>query len=1553
MEDDDDFGDLYTDVLRPFSSPTASQPHLASSANPPRDLNLHSDDEEILYGAPDPNFALPPKNINQNLVSDYQKVEKDQIPGGTGDAALNLNDDHLVEEEEEKGKLKDEEEEARVSNDQISDSQKVDLSRVLKTEDVELEAEVARVLETPEPCEKPGIGEVKVEERDKDDFLMEKVDIVLGDEMGKKLEIDVGIGDMDSEPIIPGLSSGPYIPGVFDSVENVGEAKVSRRDDTGAGGGGGGGGDDWDSDSEDDLQIVLNDSSGPIGMDRNEGVGSDDEDEDEEDLIIVADDGQHHQPIEEQEWGEDSAQAADGERKEMGEAAKANGGMINAAGTRIGHINHVYHPHHSQFKNLLCYSRADAFNWLEISACTQKALQNCSRILRRPSASLDDASPTSFVEWDIYGIPMNRIRPYSMYVRPGAAPMPGGAILDPGGAPGQIRPLVNMGLIVGRGRGDWRPIGTKNGPIMQKSFHSGFGMPIWGNNTTGRGSGLEFTLPSHKTVFDIDIDSFEEKPWRHPGIDATDFFNFGLGEDNWKDYCKQLAQLRLEATMQSKIRVYESGRTEQDYDPDLPPELAAAAGIHDVSAENAHIGKIDAGQGDFMGQGRGAARIRPPIPTGRAIQVEGGYGERLPSIDTRPPRIRDSDAIIEIVLQDSVDDSIPANGVLERSDNDPQGEDLKERGHEVEEDIAQTDTEYFGQFPQTHNGSKREMMGRGAPFMGSVHNNIHEGDGILPFPPELPLRHHRGSKGQTPVYRNGGFGTTHGGRWPQETARDRYPHVTAEHGNDVTPSQIEQGKRLHDNQKEKSGESIDDKQSPELSSPVSVEAAREPSDEHRDDVHDELALADSGNKVEGEEMTLDTIIPNNTIEDETRLHSVKKQKLSSQVEQPSVQDIGDGDDFRVTRSSDNSKARSGSSRDYIKRRDGGEEEVVQDGRSRRMGDMKKHHGVDEHSFRGRDDYGRDGRQEMDRNRMVVRGREDSSISYPHRDWDPNSAHYAHTKTDRPKDRSNSVGAWQRRDEDPHGKRVTDEDTRKRERLEDMGSRHRSKVRDSERNDKDEHHSRKQLDNGDWRGRQDKDVGPRHRERDDNFMRHEKLDDPHAKRRKDEEQQRREQADKEKASHAYGAREDTSRRKRERDDQPRVRDKSDDHHSVRHRDESWRQRERDERQRLKQPHEDTLSKRDREGRGAVRSGQGVEDKHWVGNARAKDESKGSDKDPQFKDRRGHSEQPRRREQVVDGTLSHKEREDVYARENQFSNEERSSRQERSSTHNDRAVNASDSQWMHKERYKENTGKRKEPEGGDQNTLGHSKRKQEDHRGHRNEKVNIKGTSKRESGKSGNILTSGPTDSHDPGQLRSSSSTAFSKKSHHEHETPQQRHSSKKHREDAPSDDERQDSRRGRSKLERWASQKERDDKINVQSSSSSLSKAKETDKNNDPSLANELPDESTKTVEAFDSQHPSVEETNASDLEIKDADLAPMSDNQHVDSDKNGEDRHLDTVEKLKKRSERFKLPMPSEKDAMANRKMECEALLPAQSETTADAEIKQERPARKRRWISN
>lgn len=46
-----------------------------------------------------------------------------------------------------------------------------------------------------------------------------------------------------------------------------------------------------------------------------------------------------------------------------------------------------------------------------------------------------------------------------------------------------------------------------------------------------------------RTIFDVDIDGFEEKPWKYPGADTSDYFNFGLNDDSWRDYCKQLVTI--------------------------------------------------------------------------------------------------------------------------------------------------------------------------------------------------------------------------------------------------------------------------------------------------------------------------------------------------------------------------------------------------------------------------------------------------------------------------------------------------------------------------------------------------------------------------------------------------------------------------------------------------------------------------------------------------------------------------------------------------------------------------------------------------------------------------------------------------------------------------------------------------------------------------------------------------------------------------------------------------------------------------------------------------
>ncbi|KAI8570395.1 hypothetical protein RHMOL_Rhmol01G0030800 [Rhododendron molle] len=1286
MEDDDEFGDLYTDVLRQFQpSPASSPPPVLPK--PPIDLNLPThDDVSPLGAAPNPN-PNPKPNLNFTLSHHTQTLASNSPP----DSNRNSNQEAVRDE--------------GLADGASSESR-------------------------------------GLERGGKDDFLVVDKNEGLIDKEENFDRFDIEEAE-EEEPVIPGVSD--------------------RR---------GEGNDDWESESDDDdLKIVLNESNHD-GMVM-EGLG--DEDDDDDPLVIVADSDPGLVPMEEREWAEDAtARGADGERKEVGEGAKANGGAVVAP--KIGfNSSFTYQPFHSQFK----------------------------------------------------------------YVRPGTAQMPGSVPVGLVGAPGQVRPPVNMGPVAGFGRGDWRPAGIRNAFPMQKNLHPGSGMNVWGNNTAGRGfgSGLDFTLPSHKTIFEVDIDSFEEKPWRLPGLDMSDFFNFGLNEETWKDYCKQLEQLRVETTMQSKIRVYESGRTEQEYDPDLPPELAAAAGVRDTS-ENANIAKLDGGQIDIA---KGSRDVRPPLPIGRAIQVETSSVERLPSTDTRPLRIRDSDVIIEIVLQGSTDDaSLPGNDVIEQPENEPLRESFR-GGQETNGDIIE----------QQSDGRKREIVGRRAPFMNSIHDNMIEGESLLPHRPDS--REHSSSNPGRNV------GTLHEERQAKGRARDRSPIMTH------SSSTLDKG--VLDNQKEDSVESSDGKQSNQFSSPATIGSAEEPDVEHRDGLHGSSVMSDRG------EMALDRTTFTDTHISENPLPSVKKHKLSSRVGQSPDQEIGNEGDIKAARSRENSKARSDSSRDYHKFPDSIDEEVVQRGRSTQMGNLKRPHGEDEQSVRRK-------RREIEKHHMVEKGWEDS---HSRRDLDPHLARHSHMKTegiDRRKERENSEGVWQQRDDDPHGRRARAEETR-------------NKVRERERMDKDEQlQLRKQLDNGNSRGYHDRDVGSRPRERDDNLKsQYENMNNHYTKRRKEEDYSRRD-GEKEEILHSH--RENPSRRKRVRDDalDPRKRDdqvrtREDNYNSVRYKEDDWIHRERDQMHRTKQSHEESLLKREREERreGVRKSGRAAEEKLWVPHGRVKDEYKGtSDRDYQFKETSRHNEQLTRR--VEDGSLSqHRGHDDFHStRGSQHNEDERRSRQEREGTRRDLVGGGSDNNRVHEKKRKANT-RSKDSEGGDGNSVGPSTRSLEDQSGHMNERAILKGTT--EQGK---------------------------------------------HNEDASSDDEQRDSRRGRSKLERWTSHKERDFNINSKSSSSSM-KVKQIDKCKNG--ASKLPEESSKTVETINGQH-------------------PLGDQKDQNDGKSVDGRDSDTAAKLKQRSERFKLPIPNDKEATVIKKMESEPLLPStQSGANEDPEIKLERPPRKRRWTSN
>ncbi|KAK7281472.1 hypothetical protein RIF29_09509 [Crotalaria pallida] len=1373
MEDDDEFGDLYTDVLLPFTAASSSSPVAhPHHSSPIPDLNLNNTpDPEIPYTPPHPISDAPDPITNQIAPPD---------PPDSSHAVLDASPT-----------LKGKEEGS------------ADIARVLDDGGGDAKSEDRAMLDSNKES-------VAVDENSGGGGEIEGKDVDLNDQEVKfDIEDDGGggaIGDVGLEPVIPGLS---YDGGVGDG---------------GGGGGGGGGGagegDEWDdSDSDDDLQIVLNDNNHLAAMERG-GMVDDDDDEDEDDGLVIVANGDLNQGVEEQEWVENTALPGDGERKDAGESGKVTvaGGPI--AMPKIGYSSHGYHPFHSQFK----------------------------------------------------------------YVRPGAAPTPGVATSAPGGPPGLIRPLANM---AGRGRGDWRP-------PMPKVFHAGPGLPGWGNSAAGRGfgGGLDFTLPSHKTIFDVDIESFEEKPWKYPNVDASDFFNFGLNEDSWKDYCKQLEQLRLESTMQSKIRVYESGRKEQEYDPDLPPELAAATGIHDPTVENANSVKLNVGQSDVM-----KGHVRPPLPTGRAIQVEGGYGERLPSIDTRPPRNRDSDAIIEIVLQDTEDDGSSAGIDVQDQpeDGQPQREDFRE-DHVLRDEIPRLEPDYYDGFPRDFNGRKKEITGRRVPYMKSSPANIPNGDEDLFFPREEPFSYSR-SRGPNPRSYAVNLSSSHEERRMQRRVHAQSPPITP----------IRELTTI-DEKKEGSVESMEVRRGALSSSPV-IKDARESSVEDKNTELEDTGTANQSSRLEKEEIDLDTVHKVDNLKDGIS----RRHKLTSELEQPLLDEVDDREDSKAARGSDNSKARSSSSRDNQKRQEGFEVEVDQDPRSARQGSIRQAPDESEQELYRRE---HDGKQEIERNRIVPKGREGS---YPYRDRHPSSAHQLPPNIDgldRQKHRDNSDMDWTQRD-DLYSRRIRNDEPRKRDR---------SKVRENERSDKDDSlHSRKHLDNGSYRVPYDKDVGSRDsrpRERDEGLrIRYEAAEDYHSKRRKDEEYLRREHIEKEEILHGY--RDNVSRRRRERDevldprkrdDLKRSRDNLDDEYDARQKDEAWlprergdRHRDREEWHRMKQSHEEHVPKREREeGRSSVRSGRRAEEKSWVGHARAKDELKVSDKEYQSKEAMRHNDQLKRRDRILDESTHHRGRDDAYARGNHYNGEERRSRQERSSSH-DHAANASDNLRGHERKHKEGgSRKSKESDVNNANSLGLSRKSQENLNGPTNEK-GLKGSGDEE---------------------------------HAEHEIPGHRLSRK--RQEDISDDDQLDTHRGRSKLERWTSHKERD--FSIDSKSSSSLKFKDIDKDNDnieSSEAGKPVDEYAKTVDVDNQQPFLAEGSDYVDMDGKDADTKGLG------------DQPLDTVERLKKRSERFKLPMPSEKETQPIKKLESEPLPPAKSENPVDSEVKQERPPRKRRWISN
>ncbi|XP_037277738.2 factor interacting with poly(A) polymerase 1 isoform X3 [Rhipicephalus microplus] len=101
-------------------------------------------------------------------------------------------------------------------------------------------------------------------------------------------------------------------------------------------------------------------------------------------------------------------------------------------------------------------------------------------------------------------------------------------------------------------------LNIKRGPPFTSNLGPGSGVP-----GVGKTKGLdidEVALINGTSIYEFNIESLEDKPWRKPGADITDYFNYGFNEDTWKVYCDRQRKLRSDNNV--PIKDWRTGRNE-------------------------------------------------------------------------------------------------------------------------------------------------------------------------------------------------------------------------------------------------------------------------------------------------------------------------------------------------------------------------------------------------------------------------------------------------------------------------------------------------------------------------------------------------------------------------------------------------------------------------------------------------------------------------------------------------------------------------------------------------------------------------------------------------------------------------------------------------------------------------------------------------------------------------------------------------------------------------------------------------------------------------------
>ncbi|KAJ3316064.1 pre-mRNA 3-end-processing factor fip1l1 [Boothiomyces sp. JEL0838] len=127
-------------------------------------------------------------------------------------------------------------------------------------------------------------------------------------------------------------------------------------------------------------------------------------------------------------------------------------------------------------------------------------------------------------------------------------------------------------------------------------------------------------------IINVDMESFEDKPWRNPGADITDYFNFGFNEATWKAYCTKQRLLR-EGQKKVSLDLCKDKESDLEFESHI---------FSNQYREESYSGKYQ--RSDRKESSHGSSKRHRDDD---AIQVLGGYDDDNESTDTNYKSYKD------------------------------------------------------------------------------------------------------------------------------------------------------------------------------------------------------------------------------------------------------------------------------------------------------------------------------------------------------------------------------------------------------------------------------------------------------------------------------------------------------------------------------------------------------------------------------------------------------------------------------------------------------------------------------------------------------------------------------------------------------------------------------------------------------------------------------------------------------------------------------------------------------------------------------------------------